>query len=77
MENLEAQLIGVTTNIQLTKKDPVIFHNLGGYDSRWIVCALNKFDVKIDVMPKWARKIHSIFFKQKLSIYWQYAIYEF
>ena len=57
MENLEAQLIGVTTNIQLTKKDPVIFHNLRGYD------------VKIDVMPKWARKIHSIFFKQKLSIY--------
>ena len=31
-------------NFQLTKKIPVIFHNLRGYDSHLIFCELNKFD---------------------------------
>ena len=44
------QLIGVVTNLQLTKKVPVIFHNLRSYDSHFIFQELNKFDVKIDVM---------------------------
>ena len=38
-------------NLQLTKKVPVIFQNLRGYDSHLIFCRLNKFDRKISVMP--------------------------
>ena len=37
-------------NFQLTKKIPVIFHNLRVYDSHLIFCELDKFDVKIDVI---------------------------
>ena len=37
--------------LQLTKKVPVRFHNLRGCDSHLIFCELNKFDVKIDVIP--------------------------
>ena len=37
-------------NFPLTKKIPVLFHNLRGYDSHLIFCGLNKFDVKINVM---------------------------
>ena len=38
-------------NFQLTKKIPVIFHNLRGYDSHLICNDLDKFDVKIRVIP--------------------------
>ena len=38
-------------NLQLTKKVPVIFHNLRGYDSHLIFDELKKFDVKIDIIP--------------------------
>ena len=38
-------------NLQLTKKVPIIFHNLRGYDSHLIFCELNKLDVKISVIP--------------------------
>ena len=44
-------LIGAVTNLQSTKKFPVIFHNLKGYDSHLIFNKLGKFDLKIDVIP--------------------------
>ena len=56
-------------NLQLTKKVPVIFHNLRGYDSHLIFDELNKFDVKIDVILNRLEKYMAFFLKQKLSLY--------
>ena len=38
-------------NLKLSKKVPVIFHNLKGYDSHLIMQEIGKFDVKIGVIP--------------------------
>ena len=38
-------------NLQLTKKVHATFHNSRGYDSHLIFRELNKFNVKIDVIP--------------------------
>ena len=38
-------------NLQLTRNVPVVFHNLRCYESHLILCELNKFDVKIDIIP--------------------------
>ena len=43
-------------NFKLTKKVPVIFHNLRGYDSNLIFNELDKFDVKIKVIPNGLEK---------------------
>ena len=48
-------------NFQLTKKIPVIFHNLRGYDSHLIFCELSKFDVKIEVIPNRLEKYLALF----------------
>ena len=43
-------------NLQLTKKVPEIFNNLRGYNSHSIFCELDKFDVKISVIPNGLEK---------------------
>ena len=48
-------------NFQLTKKVPVIFHNLSGYDSHLTFNELDKFDVKINVIPNGLEKYMAFF----------------
>ena len=53
-------------NLQLTEKVPLIFHNLRGYDSHLIFCELNKFDVKIGVIPNRLEKYMAIVLNKNL-----------
>ena len=46
-------------NIKISKKLPVIFHNLRGYDSHLIFKELSKFDCKISVTPNGLEKYMS------------------
>ena len=50
--------IGVNLNINLkmSKRIPVIFHNLRGYDSHIIIKEVSKFDVKVSVIPNGLEK---------------------
>ena len=48
-------------NFQLTKKVPVIFHNVKGYGSHLIFNELDKFDVKINVIPNGLEKYIAFF----------------
>ena len=48
-------------NFQLTKKFPVIFHDLRGCDSHLIFNELDKFDVKINVIPNGLEKYMAFF----------------
>ena len=48
-------------NFQLTKKVPVIFRNLTGYGSHLIFNELDKFDVKISVIPNRLEKYMAFF----------------
>ena len=52
-------------NLQLTKNIPVIFHNLRGYDSELIFDELDKFDVKIKVIPNGLEKYMACIFLNK------------
>ena len=52
---------GCNVNFQLTKKVPVIFHNLRGYNSHLIFSDLDKFDVKISVIPNGLEKYVTFF----------------
>ena len=53
-------------NLQLTKKVPVIFHNLRGYDNHLTFCELNKFLVKIDVIPNGLEKYMAFILNKNL-----------
>ena len=53
-------------NLKLTRKIPVIFHNLRGYDSHLIFCELDKFDVKISVIPNELGKYMAFFLNEIL-----------
>ena len=50
-------------NLKLAKKVPIIFHNLRGYESHLIFSQLDKFDVKIDVIPNGLEKYMAFYFK--------------
>ena len=52
---------GCNINLKLTKNVPVIFHNLRGYDSNLIFFELDKFDVKISVIPNGLEKYMAFF----------------
>ena len=53
-------------NLQLTKNVLVIFHNLRHYNSHLIFRELNKFDVKIDVIPNGLEKYMAFFLNKNL-----------
>ena len=53
-------------NFQLTKKVPVKFHNLRGYDSHLIFNELDKSDVKTSVIPNGLEKYMAFFLNIKL-----------
>ena len=50
----------------MTKEVPVIFHNLRGYNSHLIFNELDKFDVKISVIPNGLEKYMAFFFNKNL-----------
>ena len=43
-------------NFKLSKKVPVIFHNLRSYDSNLIIKEIGKFDVKVSAIPNGLEK---------------------
>ena len=56
-------------NFQLTKKIPVIFHNLKGYDSHLIFSKLHKFNLKINVIPNGLEKYMAFFLGKNLVFF--------
>ena len=53
-------------HFQLTKKIPVIFHNLKGYGSHLIFSELHKFNLKVDVIPNGLEKYMAFFLGRDL-----------
>ena len=51
-------------NFYVTKKVPVIFHNLRGYGSHLIFNELDKFDVKISIIQNRLEKYMAFFFNK-------------
>ena len=55
-------------NLQITKKVPVIFHNLRGYDSHLIFDEIKNFDVKIGVISNGLEKYMAFLLNKNLVI---------
>ena len=53
-------------NLKITKKVPVIFHNLRGYDSHLIIKEISNFDVDIDVIPNGLEKYMAFIINRNL-----------
>ena len=53
-------------NFHLTKRIPVIFHNLKGYNSHLIFSVLHKFNLKINVTPNGLEKYMAFFLNKNL-----------
>ena len=53
-------------NFHLTKRIPVIFHNLKGYNSHLIFSVLHKFNSKINVTPNGLEKYMAFFLNKNL-----------
>ena len=51
----------------MTKKIPVIFHNLRGYDSYLIIKEVSKFDVKVSVIPNGLEKYMAFIINRNLT----------
>ena len=56
-----------TINFKLNHKIPVVFHNLQNYDSHLIMQELDKFNLKINVIPNGLEKYMSFSINNKLS----------
>ena len=50
----------------MTKKVPIIFHNLRGYDSHLSIRKIDKFDVKVNVIPNGLEKYMAFTIKNDL-----------
>ena len=57
---------GCNIKFQLTKKVPVIFHNLKGHASHLIFSELHKFNLKINVIPNGLEKYMAFFLCKNL-----------
>ena len=53
-------------NLKITKKVPVIFHNLKGYDGNLVFKELSKLDCKISVTPNGSKKYMSFTLNKNL-----------
>ena len=50
----------------MTKNVFIVFHNLRGYDSHLINCELDKFDLKVGVIPNGLEKYMAFFLNKNL-----------
>ena len=56
-------------NFKLSKKIPVIFHNLRGYDSHLIIKDIGKFHVKVSAIPNGLEKYMALWLSQLIGIW--------